>query len=157
MKIRTLLMVLLAGIIMPFTCMAKEARKMTLTITSPAFTHSTVIPTRYTCDAQGELMGTTGGSDALRLHKEEIMAQREPEKQKLLHSQLIEEKQRLWYDVRVELFETLGEGLHIRKGATLSSAKPTSSKPPRICTKSSPPRYPRPASASPLPRRPAPA
>lgn len=53
MKKRILLMVLLAGMLIPVTIMAKEARNMAdLIITSPTFAHSTAIPARYTCDGQ---------------------------------------------------------------------------------------------------------
>jgi DnaK suppressor protein len=46
------------------------------------------------------------------IQKEEIMAQGKRERQMILHNHLMKEKQRLWNEVRVELFETLGEGLH---------------------------------------------
>ena len=44
------------------------------------------------------------------LQKEEIMAQGKRERQTRLHNHLMKEKQRLWNEVRVELFEKLGEG-----------------------------------------------
>lgn len=40
------------------------------------------------------------------------MAQGNRERQTRLHNQMMKEKQRLWNEVRVELFKTLGEGLH---------------------------------------------
>lgn len=40
------------------------------------------------------------------------MAQRDRERQKRLHDLLMEEKRRLWNELRGELFDKLGEGLH---------------------------------------------
>lgn len=40
------------------------------------------------------------------------MLQTDASRQAILHSLLVEEKRRLWNELRVELFDTLGEGLH---------------------------------------------
>ncbi len=53
MKLRTMLLVLPACVLMPVTIVAKEARKMAdLRITSSAFAQKGAIPGRYTCDGQ---------------------------------------------------------------------------------------------------------
>jgi DnaK suppressor protein len=43
---------------------------------------------------------------------EEIMVLKDRERQTRLHNLLMEEKRRLWNELRAELFEKLGEGLH---------------------------------------------
>ena len=74
----------------------------------------TVAPKRVTLSGEWDSgkRAVRGGTWGQRLCREENMERSELERLKGLHDLLMEDKRRLWNELRSELFEKLGQDLH---------------------------------------------